>query len=320
MVLYSDLADAALDGDAVVITGASSGIGLEAARLLVRVHGAHVVMACRNLAKAAPLADELNAPGGRGRATVLQLDTADLASVRAFPAALSALRLPRLRALVLNAGVMFADNASGAQLPAELHFATNHLGHFLLAGLLLPELAAHPAGRVISVSSIAAHVRSGIDFTAAATRTPPPPAPAASLYTKIQAYSDSKLANLLFVHELARRLRAQGSPVTAVAAHPGYARTSLQTHMDGTLFGRFEAAAMRGWLSHDAVGGAHPLVLAVVDPDSDPDPSVYYAPSGRLELSGPASSRGGSMPRGVTDAAAADLWALSERLCGRNVL
>jgi NAD(P)-dependent dehydrogenase (short-subunit alcohol dehydrogenase family) len=315
MVLYADLQKPSMDGKVVVITGASAGIGLEAARILVRETGAHVVLACRNLQKAKPFEDELNT-AGPGKATLLRIDTSDLASVREFAAAFLALGLARLDVLLLNAGIMMGDwrtaRAASEDTPeVELQFATNHLGHFLLTQLLLPTVVATPGSRIVSVSSVAAGLSSAMNYDVICARK-------AGDYRPGPAYANTKLANLLFTRELMRRLNAAGAGTVAVACHPGYSRTSLQVTFDKSLLASVERVLFRPFVSQPAVDGAHPLVLAALDPSPDVKSGVYYAPSGFLQLKGPASSTAGRRPSLVTDEAAAELWTVSEELCGES--
>jgi NAD(P)-dependent dehydrogenase (short-subunit alcohol dehydrogenase family) len=191
------------DGRTVVVTGATSGIGLQAARILA-AFGAHVVLAVRNPARGEAVAREL-----RGSTEVRRLDVADLASVRTF-----ADETGPVDVLVNNAGIMavpFARSADGF----ESQLATNHLGHFALTNLLLPRLT----DRVVVVAS-AAHRSGRIDLDDLSWERRP--------YRPYAAYAQSKLANLLFLAELQRRLTAHASTLRATGSHPGYTSTALQ--------------------------------------------------------------------------------------------
>jgi NAD(P)-dependent dehydrogenase (short-subunit alcohol dehydrogenase family) len=191
------------DGRTVVVTGASSGIGLQAARILAGF-GAHVVLAVRNPEKGEAVAREL-----RGSTEVRRLDVADLASVRAFAEGSGPVDV-----LVNNAGIMavpFARTTDGF----ESQLATNHLGHFALTNLLLPKLT----DRVVVVAS-AAHRSGRIDLDDLNWER--------RRYRAYPAYAQSKLANLLFLAELQRRFTAHGSTLRATGAHPGYTSTALQ--------------------------------------------------------------------------------------------
>ena len=200
----TDLAD--LHGRTVVVTGANSGIGLVTARELAGV-GAHVVLAVRDDDRGRAAAATID-----GSCEVRRLDLADLASVRAFAAGWTG----DLDVLVNNAGVMAVPEQRTVD-GFELQFATNHLGHFALTNLLLPSIV----DRVVTVSSGAHRMgRIVLDDLNWERRR----------YSRGRAYGQSKLANLLFTLELERRLTAAGSAVRAVAAHPGYAATNLQSH------------------------------------------------------------------------------------------
>ncbi|HVM21453.1 MAG TPA: SDR family NAD(P)-dependent oxidoreductase, partial [Egibacteraceae bacterium] len=201
----------------VVITGGNSGIGLEAARALAAA-GAEVVIAGRNPEKVAAAVEEVAGfvPGAR-LATV----TVDLADLTAVAAAADELhdRFDRIDVLINNAGVMAVPLRHSAD-GFELHFATNHLGHFALTGQVLDLLTAAPAPRVVTVSS---GMHRFADAGLANLN-------AENGYDKWRAYSTSKLCNLRFAFELQRRLAASGSTALSVAAHPGYAATELQRH------------------------------------------------------------------------------------------
>lgn len=311
MVLYS-LTDAPdLSGKVIIITGSSSGIGLEAARILVKSCSAHVVLACRNLQKARPFLDELN-NAGPGKATLLQIDTSDLASVRAFAAAFLALNLNRLDRLVLNAGIMAVpfSTVPVASGVAESQFATNHLGHFLLTALLLPTILSTPGARIVSVSSIAAYYQKDMDYAVARGETE-------ESYSTFTAYGISKLSNLLFTRELQARLKAAGVDTLALAAHPGYSRTALQDEFSKGWFGALEGFFIRRFASQPQEKGAEPLVLACIDAQVSQGDGAYYAPSGFWEMTGTAKSTA-NVPVHVTDEKAKELWRVSEEMVGQS--
>lgn len=292
-----------LTGKRIVITGGNSGIGLEAARVFAQ-HGAGVVIACRNTAKGEQAAAGISATAAADASVeVLELDLADLASVEAAAQEYRR-RHGALDVLVNNAGVMalpFRATVDGF----EMQFGTNHLGHFALTGHLLPVLLATPGARVVTVSSVMHRLgRMNFDNLDAARG-----------YDKWSAYSMSKLANLLFTLELDRRTKAAGLDITAVAAHPGYASTHLQS-TGPQMAGRRIAAQM--WkvlnlIGQSAARGALPTVRAAVA--SDVAGGDYFGPSG------PGEVRGNPVPVSMTRSArdpqtAQRLWRVSEELTG----
>jgi len=201
-----------LSGRTAVVTGANAGLGLQAARVLA-ARGAQVVLACRDADKAGHAADRIGAASPGASTSVVRLDLASQSSVRSAAEEIRA-RFPRVDLLINNAGVMdvpYQRTEDGF----ELTLATNHLGPFALTGLLLDRLAA--GARVVTVSSIA-HLRGAIDFDDLQSERS---------YVPDRAYSQSKLANLLFTYELDRRLRAVGGSAAAVACHPGVVHTDL---------------------------------------------------------------------------------------------
>jgi protochlorophyllide reductase len=243
-------------GQNVVITGANSGVGLEAARELV-ARGAHVTMGCRSVEKGEQAASSF-AGQGPGKATVRELDLARLASVREFAAACTV--DGPFTGFVANAGVMacpFTTSADGF----ELQMATNHLGHALLSSLLWPALA--PAARVVIISSVAARRGKLSADTSRQDLVAPDP------YDRQQVYSNTKQANLLFAQELNRRARSAGSDAVVVAAHPGVSYTELfPRQLRDTGFGWFVPIARP--LLHVALqpakAGAWPTLRALSDP------------------------------------------------------
>lgn len=200
-----------------VVTGANVGIGYEVTRVLAQ-HGARVLLACRDQAKADEAIARIKRDFPTANLEFLPLDLADLASIRI--AAALAIKEPRLDALINNAGVM-APPLMHTQQGFELQFGVNHLGCFALTALLLPKLAETPGSRVIVTSSIA-HRGARFEWD---------DLNAEKSYDRMKRYSASKLANALFFFELDRRLRAAGSPVTAVGCHPGVASTDLGRYM-----------------------------------------------------------------------------------------
>jgi NAD(P)-dependent dehydrogenase (short-subunit alcohol dehydrogenase family) len=254
-----------LTGRRALVTGATSGLGYQTALELLK-HGADVILAARNPHKSARAADELADTAGRERPEVLDLDLADLGSVEKAAAQLDG----PLDLLVNNAGVMappYLTTADGF----ELQMGTNHLGHFALTARLLPLLLQAADPRVVTVSSFmhkGARGLSADDFQAA------------NSYRKWDAYSKSKLANLLFMLELDRRARAAGSSLLSAGAHPGFAQTHLQTA--GPRLGglNLEARVLAGFtklVAQSAAAGAWPSLYAATQ--SDLRPGSYVGPA-----------------------------------------
>ena len=287
-----------LDGRTVVVTGASSGLGLASTKHLARL-GAHVVMACRNPAKAALARGSVHASCPTASLEVQQLDLSRLTSVRQFSERLLASG-QRIDVLMNNAGVMATDRLT-TEDGFDLQFGTNHLGHFALTGLLLPRLLENPDGaRVVTVSSMGHRAgRMHLDDPNFERRQ----------YQRWGAYFESKLANLLFSAELSRRLQAAGSGVLAVAAHPGSAATELGkvgTSATNAVMRRAFGAVLRG---PDA--GAEAQVRAATDPMLAP--GAFVGP--RWGIAGaPRLETPSRQARSIDDAV--ELWELSERLTG----
>jgi NAD(P)-dependent dehydrogenase (short-subunit alcohol dehydrogenase family) len=287
-------------GRVAVITGATSGLGLQTARVLA-AHGATVVVAGRDPVKTARAVQEIRAAPDSELAESVELDLTSLESVRKSAADLSA-RFPRLDLLINNAGIMMPPYGLTAD-GFELQFGTNHLGHFALTGLLLPTLLAVPGSRVVTVSSNG-HRTGRMDFDNLMSNRH---------YSKMSAYGRSKLANLMFTYELQRRLSATGAGTMALAAHPGTARTELTRHMSALTNGAMSArfASLTSWWLQDATMGALPTLRAATDPDAIG--GTYYGPDGFMQLTGyPVVVR--SSARSHNAEVQRRLWAESERL------
>ena len=271
-------------GRTVVITGANAGLGEVTARELARV-GARVVLAVRNTEKSKAAAERMT-----GDVEVRQLDLQDLGSVRRFADEMGALDV-----LVNNAGIMATKHAVTAD-GFEGQIGTNHLGHFALTNLLLPRLT----DRVVTVSSLMHHFGyiSLKDLNWQSRR-----------YSAWLAYSQSKLANLLFTGELQRRLDSIGSPLRAVAAHPGWSHTNLQGN-SGRKLGDAALLAVDRIVSTDADFGARQTLYAV---SQDLPGDTFVGP--RFGLYGRTQPTWRNWPAKRAGTAAA-LWDLSERLTG----
>jgi len=274
-------------GRTVVVTGANSGLGLVTARELARA-GAHVTLAVRDLARGEQAAATIE-----GDVTVRRLDLADLESVRAFAAGWAG----DLDVLVNNAGIMMVP--AGVTVDGfELQFGTNHLGHFALTNLLLP----HVTDRVVTLSS-GLHRSGVIDLDDLNWQRRP--------YSANGAYSQSKLANLLFTLELQRRLTAAGSRVRALGAHPGYAATNLQ----GRSGSRVKDRAMKLGnlvLAQSDERGALPTLAAAT---RDLPGGSYLGPDGFQELRGYPALVGRTASASDPELARR-LWEESARLTG----
>jgi NAD(P)-dependent dehydrogenase (short-subunit alcohol dehydrogenase family) len=290
-------------GRTVLITGANSGIGFAAAKELAE-HGADVVLGCRNRAKADDAVAEIEAAGPRGSVEVLEMDLADLDSVAAAAERFAAGH-DRLDILVNNAGVMALPRTETPQ-GFEMQFGVNHLGHYAFAGRLLPMLLDTEGSRLVVISSIG-HRSGRMNFDDLQGE---------QSYNRSGAYFQSKLANLLYMNELQRRLDEAGESTIVTAAHPGISTTNL-TH--GVLGGwvdrafRWTAPVTNLWITQPPEGGALPTLRAATDPDADG--GDYFGPDGFQEF------RGGPVKVSMTKAArdlddAARLWEMSQELTG----
>jgi len=281
-----------LSGKTAVVTGANSGLGYETASALAR-HGAHVMMACRDEGRGTEALERLRADVPQASAELSLLDLADLASVRKFAEAYAGER-DHLEILVNNAGVMALDERRATADGFEMQFGTNHLGHYALTGLLLPQLQARPGGRVVSVTSFG-HKVGRMNFDDLQWERS---------YRKWLAYGRSKLANLLFTFELDRRARAAGSSIIAAVAHPGYANTNLQS---GTSF------QWSNFMAQSAADGALPQLYAATAPDVQS--GEFFGPGGFMEQQGPPK-RVKAAKKAYDAESARRLWEVSEQVTG----
>ena len=292
-----------LTGKVAIVTGANSGIGLEAA-LALAGKGAQVVIASRNLEKCDEAAAQIRAKTPACLLEVIRLDLADLASVRAFTGAFRDGH-DRLDLLVNNAGVMalpYRKTADGF----EMQFGTNHLGHFALTGLLLDTLLNTPGARVVTVSS-GAHTMGSVRFDDLQRERS---------YKKWEAYGQSKLANLLFAYELQRRFAAIGADAISVAAHPGFAATNLQAvgpQMEGSRLQSWGMKLANGLLAQSPEMGALPTLYAATAPDVQG--GDYIGPDGLMEQRGHPKKVRSNMAS-YDEATAGRLWEVSVDLTG----
>jgi NAD(P)-dependent dehydrogenase (short-subunit alcohol dehydrogenase family) len=291
-------------GKLVVVTGANSGTGKEAARRLAHA-GAHVVLAVRTLVKGEQAREEILAAHPGARLDVRRIDLADLASVAGFADGLLADGVP-VDVLVNNAGVMAPPARHVTADDFELQFGSNFLGPFALTMRLLPLILAAPAPRVVTMSSgLASYGRIRFDDLQWQRRYRPNP-----------SYAQSKLADLMMTLRLAELATAYGWPLVSTAAHPGFTRTNLQTA--GASLGRdkpkWTPYNSLGFLPSQEVGpGTEPLLYAATDAGAVN--GGYYGPSRWFSLVGPTTAL--TPPRRARDAeAAARLWAEAERLTG----
>ncbi|WP_276257381.1 oxidoreductase [Haloglomus litoreum] len=294
-------------GRRVVVTGANTGLGKEAARAFA-AKGADVVLACRSVERAEAAKADIEAERPSGSLTVLELDLADLDSVRSFADAFTD-EFDDLHVLANNAGVMAIPRRETAD-GFETQFGVNHLGHFALTGHLLDDLRETGSGddpaRVVTMSS-GIHERGRIDFEDLHGERS---------YDKWDAYAQSKLANLLFAYELDRRLDAADAPVESVAAHPGYAATDLQRRgpeMMGSTLRKLGMRVANAVFAQSAEQGALPFLYAATMPDISG--GEYYGPGGFANMRG-APERQRSSKRSYEEGTAYRLWSVSEEGTG----
>jgi NAD(P)-dependent dehydrogenase (short-subunit alcohol dehydrogenase family) len=290
-----------LSGKTVIVTGGNSGIGYEAALQFARKK-ARTILACRSLDKAGAAAAQIVASNPGATVEVMELDLSSLASVRSFADAFHQSH-QSIDVLVNNAGVMalpYRKTADGF----EMQFGTNHLGHFALTGLLLDALLAAGGARVVTVSS-GAHRMGRIRFDDLQWERS---------YYKWFAYGQSKLANLLFNFELQVRADRAGAKLIAVACHPGYAATNLQSagpRMRGSSGMESLWGTMNGMFAQSAAMGALPTLYAATS--AEVNGGDYIGPDGLGEMWGhPAKVKSSAAAK--DPAVAARLWEISEQL------
>jgi NAD(P)-dependent dehydrogenase (short-subunit alcohol dehydrogenase family) len=276
----------------IIVTGSTSGIGKEAARVLAGKN-AKVVMAVRNTEKGEKVAQEFREAHAGARVDVRKLDLTSLASVKAFADGFFR-DYNRLDVLINNAGIMMSPYGTTKD-GFELQMGTNHLGHFALAGHLLPLLKSTRDSRIVAVSSVA-HTMGNIDFDDINWEV--------RKYATNKAYGDSKLANLHFVYELADRLKGEANVPKVTAAHPGWTKTELQRH---SVFFSF----LNNFFAQGVDMGALPTLRAATDPLAQS--KDYFGPTRFFGMHGNPEKVGSNKLSKDTSKAKA-LWKLSEKM------
>ncbi len=283
-------------GKNILITGANSGLGLEAARVLSE-KGANVIMAVRDLEKGREAAARIKNENPDARVDLIQLDLADLRSVHKCSEELYA-KYSALHVLINNAGIMHPSKREETKQNFEIQFGTNHLGHFALIGLLLDIIKKTPHSRVVTQSSLMHKMRADIHFDDLNWE---------KSYNSNKAYAQSKLANLLFTYELDRQFKAHKIDAIATAAHPGYTNTNLQK-TSGFIVG-----IMNKIVAQKVEIGALPILRAATEENLVG--AEYFGPTKMAEMRGyPEEVK--SSDRSHDTKLAKDLWAVSEKLTG----
>ncbi|MCR9276742.1 MAG: oxidoreductase [Pseudomonadaceae bacterium] len=300
MARYSESSVPEQTGKTALITGANTGIGFATARVLAE-RGARVLVACRSTEKAEDTIARIKQTAPTSDLAAVTLELTSLSSIR--QAAQQINQEARLDILVNNAGVMMPPKTLTDD-GFELQFGVNHLGHYALTGLVLPVLSKIPGARVVSVSSLA-HIDGRIDFN---------DPQAERSYSAMRRYQMSKMANMLFMLELARRCDREGLDIMSVGCHPGIADTELAR----TLPGWFSLLApfIRPFLNTSAEG-ALPSLMAATSPNASS--GDYFGPAGAGERTGSAGPA--RIGHAAKDPAAAEaLWNLSAELTGVTYL
>lgn len=290
-------------GRIAIVTGSNTGLGFETAKALAS-KGATVILACRNIQKAEAAKEEILKTAPKSDIDPIQLDLSKLASVRQFARDFLA-KYQQLDLLINNAGVMMPPY-SKTEDGFELQMGVNHLGHFLLTGLLLDTVLSTPNSRIIALSSIA-HKRGKMQFDDLQWE---------KNYKKMPAYAQSKLANLMFALELDRRLKTKDNhSCIAVAAHPGVSNTELVRHFPKLLV--WVMMPLFSFMIHAPEKGALPTLMAALDPSVKG--GDYYGPQGYQEMKG-SPGKAESTTLANDKEIAKRLWTVSEELTGINYL
>ena len=294
-----------LDGKLALVTGASGGLGAETARALAS-KGAQVVITARDLARGEEVARGIRASTGNEGIEVEELELGSLASIRAFADRFLA-RHDAIQILANNAGVMacpLGRTAGGF----ELQFGTNHLGHFLMTGLIAPSLLRGAPARIVSVSSRGHHLSPVVFDDIHFERRP---------YDKWSSYGQSKTANILFAVELERRLGSRG--VHANAIHPGTIATELSRHMEREDFELVRKRQPGGKMRLKTVeAGAATTVYAATAPELEGRGGLYLEDCGVANVDDAQDAAGGVRSYALDPDAAKRLWSLSEEMVGES--
>lgn len=290
-----------LQGKTIIVTGGNSGLGYESVKAFAQ-KGAKVVLACRNLEKGEKAKREILKENISGEIHVMQLDLANLISVKTFAEQFKQ-QNNQLDVLLNNAGIMATPDVKTDD-GFEAQLGTNHLGHFALTGHLLPLLKVTSHSRVVNVSSLA-HKGGEIDFDDLMFEK-------GRKFKPMRAYGQSKLANLLFTYELQRFFEANNIDCIAAAAHPGGSNTRLANHFETTKLMEIVSKIARG-IMQSAAKGALPQIRASVD--ANVNGGDYFGPNGIGELFGfPVLVSPTKAAMNIEDAKR--LWAVSEQLTG----
>jgi NAD(P)-dependent dehydrogenase (short-subunit alcohol dehydrogenase family) len=286
-------------GRVVVVTGSNTGLGLDTARVLAE-RGAQVVLAVRNVAKGEAACEKIRQSVPYAEVSTQLLDLGSLESVRTASAELRAAH-PRVDLLINNAAVAFPPKTTTPD-GFELQFATNHLGHFALTGLLLENMLGVDGARVVVVASLDHKLGGAIHFDDLQWER---------RYSSALAYAQSKLANLMFCYEFHRRLVKSGAPLMTVAAHPGYTKSDLFRNMWKPVQAMMKFSDL--FIGQDPAKGALPQLYAATMPDVQG--GQYWGPDGFLEMAGhPTLVR--SSKKSYDQQVQERLWTVSEELTG----
>lgn len=286
-----------LHGKVFIITGANSGLGFESSLALAE-KDATVIMACRNLQRAQPSLEAIQAAVPSAKLDMIELNLASLNSIRSFVETFNQ-KYDRLDGLINNGGIMLNPRYE-TEDGFEAQFGINHLGHFALTGLLIKTLVNTPASRIVTISS-RMHSNGKIVWDDLMGQYS---------YSRAEAYQQSKLANLLFAFELARRLEAKGSDCKSIAVHPGLVATNWAQNNLGGFMG-FLMGKVSALFLQNAANGALSQLYAAVDPGAES--GRYYGPD--------QDTKGYPVEVQASDAAydeadAKRLWEISEELTG----
>lgn len=285
-----------LTGKTVVVTGSTSGLGKETARVIAGKN-AKVIMAVRNIEKGEKVADEIRKQFSNALLEVRKLDLSSIKSIKAFAESFIA-DFEKLDVLINNAGIMMCPYSKTAD-GFEIQMGTNHFGHFALTGMLMPLIFNSEDARIVSVASMA-HAWGDLDFKDLTWED--------RKYNTQKAYGDSKIANLYFIYELSRRFKENNKSVKALAAHPGWTSTDLQRH-SGLM------NSLNGLFAQKVEIGVLPTLRAAFDIEANS--GDYFGPDGMLHWKGyPELQK--SNDKSYDPKIAEKLWKVSEELTAVN--